>query len=155
MTTPVPDDRAMPIPYLMTGSAADAIEFYTRALGATELYRLPMADGSIGHAELRLGTGVLYLADMASGLDAAMADPAELGRTTVSLALSVDDVDETGERAVAAGATAVDEPEDQFYGDRRGTFIDPFGHHWSVATHVRDVDPEEMETAMRAWERNR
>jgi len=130
-------------PYLTVDGAADAIEFYVRAFGATERYRLPGADGKIGHAELQFGDSVLMLADE----DPAWGNrsPDTLSGTPVSLLLYVEDADATFKRALAAGAKQVRPLEDQFYGDRAGTVRDPFGHVWTVATHVRDVPAEEME----------
>ena len=126
-------------PYLAVRGAAQAIDFYARAFGATELMRLPMG-GLIGHAEIRIGDSVVMLADEMEG----HAGPQTLGGTPVSLMIYTDDADATFARAVAAGATVKRPVENQFYGDRSGVLVDPYGHVWSIATHVEDVPPEEI-----------
>jgi PhnB protein len=136
------------IPYLMVDGAAAAIDFYTRAFGATERYRLEMPDGSIGHAEVLVHGAIVFLADAPDDMDGSAANPAKLGGTSVLLHQYVEDVDSITEAAVAAGATLIREPADQFYGDRAALLADPFGHHWSLHTHVRDVSPEEMSEAV-------
>src|SRR5262249_48213188 len=126
-----------------------AIDFYKKAFGATELMR--MADptsGKIGHAEIKIGDSVIMIADEFPEMDAR--SPKSLGGSPVGLALYVEDVDAVADRAVAAGATVVRPVKDQFYGDRSGTFTDPFGHKWTVATHKEDVSPEEMHRRMEA-----
>lgn len=136
------------IPYLLIDGAAKAIDFYTEAFGAAERYRMPMPDGSIGHAEIDIDGAVVYLADAPADMPGAAGSPAKLGGTTVLLHRYVGDCDAAFSRAIAAGATAVRPPEDQFYGDRAAVVADPFGHHWSLHTHVRDVSPEEMSAAL-------
>lgn len=111
-------------------------------LGATERMRLPGPDGTIGHAELQLGNSLIMVADEAPQLG--LRGPRAIGGTPVTISVYVEDVDGVVERAVQAGATVLRPVEDQFYGDRSGQFEDPFGHRWSVATHVEDVSPEEM-----------
>lgn len=145
MVQPVPeglDERI--IPYLMVDGASDAIDFYRRAFGATERYRLDMPDGGIGHAELVVFGATVYLADAPDDMDGDAANPRKLGGSSVLLHQYVDDVDAVSAQAVSAGATLVREPADQFYGDRAALVADPFGHLWSFHTHVRDVSPEEM-----------
>jgi PhnB protein len=132
----------------MIDGAAAAIDFYTDAFGATERYRLDMPDGKIGHAEVVVNGAAVYLADAPDDMDGDMANPTKLGGSTVILHQYVPDVDAAVERAVAAGATVVREPADQFYGDRAAMVVDPFGHHWSLHTHVRDVSADEMAAAM-------
>jgi len=149
MADPIPeglDGRI--IPYLMIDGAAAAIDFYREALGAIERYRLEMPDGSIGHAELAVNGATVYLADAPDDMAGDAANPSKLGGTSVLLHQYVNDVDTVTERAVAGGATLVREPADQFYGDRASLIVDPFGHHWSLHTHVRDVSPEEMAEAV-------
>lgn len=138
------------IPYLMIDGAAAAIDFYKEALGATESYRLEMPNGAIGHAEIVVNGATVYLADAPDDMDGDAANPAKLGGTTVLLHQYVQDVDAAVERAVEAGATLLREPTDQFYGDRAAMVADPFGHQWSLHTHVRDVSPEEMAKATEA-----
>jgi PhnB protein len=129
--------------YLRVHDAAQAIEFYGRAFGATELFRLSEPGGRIGHAEIKLGPTTLMLSDEypASGIRG----PRSVGSTTVAIHLHVSDVDRAFERAVAAGATAVRPLENHFYGERSGTLRDPFGHEWLLGGHLEDVSTEEMQ----------
>jgi PhnB protein len=126
-------------PYLIVRGAPAALDFYARALGATELMRLPMGD-LIGHAEILVGDSIVMLADEMEGYAA----PPSLGGTPVSLMVYVPDVDAAFARALAAGATATRPVADQFYGDRTGVFTDPYGHQWTLATHMEEVSPEEI-----------
>jgi PhnB protein len=126
---PIPEGYPRVTPYLIVDGANAAIEFYREVFGATERGRLAGPDGKIGHAELLLGDSLIMLAD----------EHPELG------SVYVEDVDAVFDRALKAGAKALRPVEDQFYGDRSGQYEDPFGHRWSVATHVQDVPPEEME----------
>ena len=147
MTTTVnkiPEGYHTVTPYLVTANADKAIEFYKEAFGAKELVRLPSPDGKVMHAEIKIGDSPVMLSDECPDWDAL--SPLARGGTTVSIVLYVEDVDAVVNRAVAAGAKAVMPVTDQFWGDRMGTVIDPFGHKWSVATHVEDVSPEEMST---------
>lgn len=151
MTSAIPDGlENRIIPYLMIDGAADAIEFYTRAFGATEAYRMEMPGGAIGHAEIHVHGATVYLADAPDDMAGDAANPGKLGGTSVLLHQYVDDVDSIVEQAAGAGATVLREPEDQFYGDRAAVVQDPFGHQWSLHSHVRDVSPEEMEAAIAA-----
>jgi PhnB protein len=136
------------IPYLMIDGAAAAIDFYTKALGAVESFRLEMPDGSVGHAEIVVNGAVVYLADAPEEMDGDVANPLKLGGTSVLLHQYVDDVDAAVSVAVDAGATLIRKPEDQFYGDRSAMVGDPFGHDWSLHTHVRDVSPDEIAAAV-------
>ena len=149
MVQPIPDglDNRI-IPYLMIDGAADALDFYTRAFDATERYRLAMPNGSIGHAEIAVFGATVYLADAPDDMEGDAANPRKLGGSSVLLHQYVADVDGAVARAVEAGATLVRAPEDQFYGDRAAMVADPFGHLWSLHTHVRDVSPEEMDAAI-------
>jgi len=135
------------VPYLMIDGASDAIDFYRRAFGAEERYRLEMAGGRIGHAEIVVNGAVVYLADAPDDMPGEAANPKKLGGTTVVLHQYVGDVDAAVAAAVAAGATVLRPPEDQFYGDRAALVADPFGHHWSLHAHIRDVTQAEMEEA--------
>jgi PhnB protein len=140
---PIPDGYHSVQPYLAVDDAAKAIDWYKQALGATELFRMDGPGGTIGHAELKIGDSVVLLADPFP--QASTRPPKELGGTTASLMLYVEDVDAIVNRAADAGATVTMEVADQFWGDRFGSFTDPFGHSWSIATHIEDVPPDEME----------
>lgn len=142
MVKPIPNGYPSLSPYLSVDGAAGAIDFYSKVLGAKERMRMPGPDGKIGHAELQIGDSVLMLADPWE--EGGFLAPQAVGRTSVTLSLYVDDVDAVFERALAAGAKSLRPLENQFYGDRSGQFEDPFGHRWSIATHVEDVSPEEM-----------
>jgi PhnB protein len=140
---PIPDGYHAITPYLIVKGAAQAIEFYKKAFGAVELMRFDMPGGLIGHAEMKFGDSMVMLADEHPQMGAV--GPLTVGGTPVGLCFYVTDVDSVAEKAIAAGA-AVERPvQDQFYGDRTGTFRDPFGHKWTVATHKEDVSHEEMQ----------
>ena len=139
---PIPEGYHTVTPYLAVDDAAEAIEYYKQAFGATERVRMEAPGGKIGHAELEIGDSLVMLADPFP--QGSTSPPKELGGTSASVFLYVDDVDAVVERAVDAGATVTMEIEDQFWGDRFGSVQDPFGHVWSIATHVEDVPPEEM-----------
>jgi PhnB protein len=139
---PIPDGYPRVSPYLVVDGAQKAIDFYTSVLGATERMRMPGPDGRIGHAELQFGDSVVMLADEFPDMGAKA--PGAYGGSPVSIMVYVEDVDATFGKATEAGATAVRPPENQFYGDRSATFDDPFGHRWTVNTHVEDVSPEEV-----------
>jgi PhnB protein len=141
---PIPDGYPTVCPYLYLEGAADAIEFYKDIFGATERMRMPgMNPGDVGHAELEFGNSIVMMAD--EWQDGGAVSPKKIGGSPVCLAIYVDDVDKVIERAVAAGATIKIPIEDKFYGDRSGQVVDPWGHIWSVQTHVEDVSPEEMQ----------
>jgi len=142
MTKPVPDGYQTATPYLIVKGAAEAIEFYKKAFGATEMLRMADPQGRVGHAEIKIGDSVIMLADEHPGMG--YRGPRTLGGSSVSILLYLADVDRVFERAVKAGAKAQRAVANQFYGDRSGTLEDPFGHVWTVATHVEDVPPEEM-----------
>jgi PhnB protein len=139
---PIPDGYPRVSPYLVVDGAQKAIEFYTTVLGATERMRMPGPDGRIGHAELQVGDSLIMLADEFPDMGAK--GPSAYGGSPVSISVYVEDVDATFDKATGAGATVVRPLENQFYGDRSATFDDPFGHRWTIATHVEDVSPEEM-----------
>lgn len=140
---PIPDGYPRVTPYLCVDGAKAAIEFYSSVLGARERMHMPGPDGKIGHAELELGDSLIMLADEFPEMG--VRGPKAVGGTPVMISIYVEDADAVVDAAVAAGATALRPVENQFYGDRTGQFEDPFGHRWSVATHVEDVPPEEME----------
>jgi PhnB protein len=143
---PIPKGYHAVTPYLAIKGAAKAIDFYKTAFGATERFRMPSPDGkSLMHAELQLGDSVVMLADEFPGMG--FVGPKTLKGTPVTIHLYVADVDATFKKAVAAGAKKKRPVEDQFYGDRSGTVVDPFGHVWHLSTHVKDVTPEELQEA--------
>ena len=141
-TKPIPEGYHTLTTYLAVNDAAKAIDYYTRAFGAKERVRMDAPGGLIGHAELEIGDSVIMLSDPFP--QASTKPPSELGGTTISLLLYVEDVDEAVQRAVDAGATVTMEPDDQFWGDRLGSVTDPYGHLWQIATHVEDLTPEEI-----------
>lgn len=148
MTKPIPDGYHTATPYLIIRGAADAIAFYQKAFGATELFRFPMPDGKIGHAEIKIGDSPIMLADEFPEMG--YKGPQSLGGSPVSLMIYVKDVDTVFNQAVAAGATVKEAVSDKFYGDRIGSLTDPFGHVWHVATHKEDVSIEEMQKRAQA-----
>jgi PhnB protein len=139
---PIPEGYHTLTPYLAVDDAAQAIEYYKKVFGATERGRMDAPGGKIGHAELQIGDSFLMLADAFP--QSTTRPPKELGGTTSSVFLYVEDVDAVVQRAVDNGATITMDVADQFWGDRFGSVMDPFGHSWSIATHVEDVPPEEM-----------
>jgi PhnB protein len=139
---PVPEGYQTVIPYLAVDDAANAIAYYEKAFGATERARMDDPKGKIGHAELEIGDSVVMLADPSP--DASTTPPSDAGATTAAIVMYVEDVDDVVKKAVDEGATIVEEVEDKFWGDRFGTIRDPFGHVWSIGTHVEDVPPQEM-----------
>ncbi len=139
---PIPEGYHSVTPYLIVKDAASAIEFYKRAFGATEMFRMAQPDGKIGHAELRIGDSPVMLADEAPEMRAV--SPQSLGGTPVTIHLYVEDVDAVVRRALEAGAQLTRPVADQFYGDRNGGVADPFGHVWWISTHKEDLSPEEL-----------
>ncbi|TMP25638.1 glyoxalase [Pseudoalteromonas rubra] len=145
----IPDGYHALTPYLITENAAQAIEFYRKAFAAELVMQLPMPDGGVAHAELKIGDSHLMLSDMCP--DMHFKSPQQLGGTPVSLMLYVPDVDSTFAQAVAAGATELRPVVDQFYGDRAGTLQDPFGHVWTIGTHLEDLSEDEIMARMSEW----
>ncbi|BBU27647.1 glyoxalase/bleomycin resistance protein/dioxygenase superfamily protein [Caballeronia pedi] len=143
---PIPEGMHTLTPHLVCAGAADAIEFYKRAFGAVELGRLPGPDGKLMHAMVKIGDSTLMLVDEFPQFGSV--GPKELKGSPVTIHLYVEDVDATVKQAESAGAKVTMPVADMFWGDRYGRLEDPFGHQWSVATHVRDVAPEEMKQAM-------
>ncbi|HEV8471575.1 MAG TPA: VOC family protein [Methylomirabilota bacterium] len=139
---PIPEGHHVVTPYLCIKGAADAIEFYKKAFGATEVMRLAQPDGRIGHAELQLGDSRVMLADEFPDMN--FRGPHSIGGTAVHLHLYVEDVDAVVGRAVGVGAKVLRPVQDQFYGDRSGSVADPYGHVWHVATHKEDLSMEEI-----------
>ena len=138
---PIPEGYHSVTPYLIVNGGAKALDFYKKAFGATELFRMEH-EGKIGHAEIKIGDSPIMLADEQPGMG--YVGPQALGGTPVSLMIYVEDVDKTYKQAISSGGVEVKALQDQFYGDRSGTLKDPFGHVWTVATHKEDVTPEEM-----------
>jgi PhnB protein len=138
----IPEGYHTVTPYLVVRDAARAIDFYKRAFGAKELFRMPAPGGKIGHAELQIGDSRIMLSDENPQMGAK--SPQALNGSPVGLFLYVEDVDGFYKQAVAAGAKQTQPPQDMFWGDRYGRLQDPFGHDWSVATHKEDVAPEEL-----------
>jgi PhnB protein len=144
---PIPDGYHSITPYLIIKGAADAIDFYKKAFGATELFRMEH-NGQIGHAELKIGDSPIMLADEQPEMG--YLSPKSLGGTPVSIMIYLEDVDTVYPQAIKAGGEEIKALQDQFYGDRSGTLKDPFGHVWTVATHKEDVTPEEMDKRVAA-----
>ena len=148
MVKPIPEGYHSVTPYLVIDGAADAIDFYKQAFGAEEKFRMPMGD-RIGHAELKIGDSVIMLADEFP--DMGHLGPRARGGTTVSLMVYVPDVDSAFRNAIDAGAKEKQPVKNQFYGDRSGTLEDPFGHMWTIGTHVEDVPEAELEARLKDW----
>ena len=143
---PIPDGFRSVTPHLVCAGAADAIEFYKKAFNATDEMRLPGPDGKLMHAQIRIGDSAVMLVD--ENPEWGMLGPKSLKGTPVTIHVFVEDVDAFVARAVAAGAKITMPVADTFWGDRYGVLEDPFGHHWSVATHIRDMSLEEIQQAM-------
>ena len=144
---PIPEGHNSVSPYLVVNGAAKALDFYTKAFGATEIMRFDTPDGKIGHAEIRIGDTVVMLADEHPDHDAHA--PRKFGGSPVGLHLYLEDVDAVWSRATAAGAKVKQPLANQFYGDRNGALEDPFGHRWHLSTHVEDVSAEEIGRRMK------
>ena len=140
---PIPEGYHTVTAYLIVKGAANAIDFYTKAFGATELFRMADPSGKVGHAEIKIGDSHIMLADEYPEMDAR--SPQAIGGTPVGLMLYLQDCDSVVAKAVSLGAKVAKPVQDQFYGDRSGTILDPFGHKWTIATHKEDVSPEEMQ----------
>jgi PhnB protein len=141
---PIPDTYRRVTPHLAIDGAAAAIEFYKDVFGASERPRMAMPDGTVVHAEIEIGDSVVMIGEP-SFPTTLEPSPKSLGGSPVALFVYVEDVDEVFRRAVKAGAKAVAEPEVHFYGDRVATLDDPFGHRWTIGTHIEDVTPEDLE----------
>jgi PhnB protein len=142
MAKSIPDGYHSVTPYLVIAGAAKAIDFYKRAFGAVEIMRMEDPRGTIGHAEIKIGGSHIMLADEYP--DMGYLAPTSLGGSAVSLMVYVDRVDDVFKQALKSGAQEMQPLKDQFYGDRSGTLKDPFGHIWTIATHVEDVAPDEI-----------
>jgi PhnB protein len=143
---PIPPGYAGATPYLIIRDADRALDFYKEVFGAKETLRLDYPDGKVAHAELAIGEGHVMLSEELP--DRGFRGPLSFGGTPVSLLVYVKDVDAVFAKAIAAGAETKHPVADQFYGDRSGTIVDPFGHVWSIATHKKDMSAAEMKKAM-------
>ncbi len=152
MTLPIPPGREGMIPHLVCSPCADAIEFYKRAFGAEEVFRMPAPDGErLMHAEIRIGGQVVFLADdFPEYCGGKSQTPKALGGSSVTIHRYVKDCDAAVKRAERGGATVTMPAQDMFWGDRYGLVTDPFGHTWSFATHIKDLTPDEIAKAMQA-----
>jgi PhnB protein len=144
----IPDGYHSVTPYLSIKGAAAAIDFYKKAFGAVELFRMAQPDGKIGHAEIKIGDSPIMLSDECPEANAI--SPNTLGGSSVSILIYVEKVDDVFKAAIDAGATETSAVQDKFYGDRMGSLRDPFGHIWHIGTHIEDVSPEEMESRVSA-----
>lgn len=144
----IPEEYHSVTPYLVCKGAAKAIDFYTKVFGAKEFVRMPGPDGSVMHAELKIGDSNVMLSDENPSRDAVA--PTGGNARSQSLMLYIEDVDIVFKRAIEAGSKSLETPTDQFWGDRMGRLMDPFGHQWAIATHKEDVSPEEMQKRMAA-----
>jgi PhnB protein len=145
---PIPDGYHTATPYLYIKGAAAAIDFYKKAFGAVERFRMGGPDGKVGHAEIKIGDSPIMMAD--ENAEWGALSPQTIGGTPIGIMLYVEDVDAVFNQAIAAGAEQIRPVADQFYGDRTGGLKDPFGFQWWIATHVEDVPPEEMEARAKA-----
>ena len=145
---PIPNGYHTLTAYLTVRGASDAIEFYKKAFGATELFRLNMPDGKIAHGEFKIGDSIFMISD--ENPECASTCPETLGGSPVTLHLYVTDADATFSDAIKAGAKETMPLANQFWGDRMGKLADPFGHQWLIATHIEDVDPSELQSRMEA-----
>lgn len=145
---PIPDGYHTLSAYLTVRGASAALEFYKKAFGATELCRLNMPGGKIAHGEFKIGDSIFMISDENPEWDSS--SPEKLGGSPVTLHLYVADADCTFSDAIKAGAKETMPLANQFWGDRMGKVVDPFGHHWLIATHVEDVDPSEFQSRMEA-----
>jgi PhnB protein len=147
---PIPAGYHSVTPYLYLRDAAAAIEFYQKAFNAVELFRMSREDGKVGHAEIKIGNSHVMLAEEMPEMS--ITSPSTLNGTSIGLLIYVENVDKQFEQAVAAGGEVVRPLANQFYGDRSGTLKDPFGHTWTIATHIEDVPPEELQQRMAAMQ---
>jgi len=140
---PIPEGYHSVTPYLIVKGGVQALEFYKKAFGAEELFRMPVPDGKIGHAEFKIGDSIIMLADEYP--DMGYKSPQAYGGSPIGLMIYVKDVDAQFPKALAAGGKVLKPLQDQFYGDRSGTLTDPFGHVWTISTHKEDLSPEEID----------
>jgi PhnB protein len=146
---PIPEGYHSVTPYLIIKGAAGALDFYKKAFGARELFRMEGPGGCVGHAEIKIGDSPIMLAD--EHPEMGHHGPQSLGGTPVGICLYVEDADVVFNKAVAAGAKVKQPVQDQFYGDRSGTVTDPYGHIWTISTHKEDLSPEEVRKRAEAF----
>jgi PhnB protein len=146
---PIPEGYHSITPYLIIKGAAGALDFYKKAFGARELFRMEGPGGCVGHAEIKIGDSPIMLAD--EHPEMGHRGPQSLGGTPVGICLYVEDADAVFNKAVAAGAKVKQPVQDQFYGDRSGTVTDPYGHIWTISTHKEDLSPEEVHKRAEAF----
>jgi PhnB protein len=146
---PIPDGYHSVTPYLYVSGAADALEFWKKAFGTTELLRMPGPNGTLSHAEVKIGNSIIMFAD--EHPDFGNKSPKTLGGVSGGFMIYTEDADAMFAKAVAAGATVFRPLADQFYGDRSGTVTDPFGHVWTIATHKEDLTPAQIDERFAAW----
>jgi len=139
---PIPDGYHTATPYLIVKGAAEALDYYKRAFGAVELFRMADPTGKVGHAEIKIGDSIIMLAD--EHPEMGFRGPESLGGSPIGIMLYVEDVDTRFNKAIAAGGKLLKPLQDQFYGDRSGSLTDPFGHVWTIATHKEDIAAEEI-----------
>ena len=144
----IPDGYHTATPYLIVNGAAAALNYYTKAFGATETFRMPGPDGKIGHCEFKIGNSIFMMAD--EHPERGAYGPKSIGGSPISIMLYVEDVDAMFDRAIAGGGTVERPIENKFYGDRAGGVFDPFGHIWYISTHIEDVSPEELNKRLAA-----
>lgn len=145
---PIPEGYHSVTPYLIVSDAAAALAWYTEVYGAKELFRFPTDKGKVAHAEMQLGTSKIMLADEFPDMGAR--SPRTIGGSPVGLMLYIENVDDVFQRAIKAGAKQIQALENKFYGDRSGTLTDPFGHQWTLSTHIEDLTMEEMKAREKA-----
>jgi PhnB protein len=145
---PIPDGYHSVTPYLIVRGGTRAIDYYTKAFGATELMRLDTPGGLLGHAEIKIGDSIVMLAD--ENPEWGAKSPDTYGGSSVHLMIYVQDCDTVFKRAIAAGGKETRPLKDQFYGDRSGSLTDPFGHSWTISTHKEEVSEEEVKRRMAA-----
>ncbi|HEX6096018.1 MAG TPA: VOC family protein [Thermoanaerobaculia bacterium] len=145
----IPEGYHSVTPYLVIDGAARAIDFYRDVFGAVEIMRMPGPEGRIGHAEIKIGDSHIMLAD--EHPEMGFRGPLSIGGTPVSIMIYVEDADRCFAAAAERGSKVVEPLQNKFYGDRSAQVIDPFGHFWTIATHVEDVPPEEMERRAKEW----
>jgi PhnB protein len=148
---PIPEGYHSVTPYMIVNNASAAIDFYKKAFGASELFRMPGKEGKIMHAEIKIGDSHVMMADETPEMAKWGAkSPQALGGSAIHLMIYCENVDQMFKQAISAGGTERMPVKDQFYGDRSGTLVDPYGHSWTISTHKEDLKPEEIEKRMKA-----
>jgi PhnB protein len=151
---PVPDGYHTATPYLVQRDTKTALDFYKKAFGAETVVMMPMGAGRIGHAEIKIGDSMVFMSDEFPEMSPDTKSPQTAGFVTGTTFLYVPDVDTVFKKAVDAGAKVVMPPTDMFWGDRFGKVVDPFGHHWGIATHKEDLSPQEIQKRQAEWEKS-